>query len=222
MMRAILRPLMCGVLLPWLLAAADPVIFFSKSFPGSTPEYVAITVDKSGQGVYKEAPDDEMPAKFQVAAADVAEIFELAAKVDYFNRPLESGLKVAFMGEKTFRWDDGSGKTPLPEQKFNYTQDLDGQKLLDWFEKISQTEYLFFNLQRSMKFDRLGVHKALLLIEAAWDKKRIVGPDQFLPLVDRIAKNSAFMNIARERAAALGDAIRAMKNELPKVEGAKP
>ena len=211
-----------ALLLPWTLAAAEPVIFFSKSFPGSVPEYVAITVDKSGQGVYKEAPDDDMPAKFQVAKEQVAEIFELAAKVEYFQRPLESGLKVAFMGEKIFRWDDGSGKTPLPEQKFNYTQDLDGQKLLDWFEKISQTEYLFFNLQRTMKFDRLGVHRALLLIEAAWDKKRVVGAEQFLPLVDRIAKNSAFMNIARERAAALGEAIRASQNEPPRVEGAKP
>ena len=217
-----MRTTLLAMLLPAALAAAEPVIFFSKSFPGSVPDYVAITLDKNGQGVYKEAPDDEMPAKFQVAKDETAEIFELVAKVDYFNRPLESGLKVAFMGEKTFRWDDGSGKAPLPEQKFNYTQDLDGQKLLDWFEKISQTEYLFFNLQRSMKFDRLGVHKALLLIEAAWDKKRLVGHDQFLPLVDRIAKNSAFMNIARERAAAMADAIRAARNETPKIEGAKP
>jgi hypothetical protein len=35
-----------------------------------------------------------------------------------------------------------------------------------------------------------------------------VAPDQFLPLLDRIAKNESFLHIARERAAGLAESIR--------------
>ena len=41
-----------------------------------------------------------------------------------------------------------------------------------------------------------------------WDRKRLVAPEQFLPLLDRIAKNESFLHMARERAAALAEAIR--------------
>lgn len=52
---------------------------------------------------------------------------------------------------------------------------------------------------------------ALLLLETSWDKKRLVAPGQFLPMLDRIAKNETYMHTARLRAAAIADAIRANK-----------
>ena len=97
-----------------------PRLFYSKSFPGSTPAYVQITLDKSGEAVYREAPDDDLPLKFQLTEAETAEVFALAEKLDYFKHPLESGLKVAFMGTKTFRYENGAEKT---EVKFNYSED---------------------------------------------------------------------------------------------------
>jgi hypothetical protein len=56
--------------------------------------------------------------------------------VDHFKRPLESGLNVAKMGEKTFRWKTGETKN---EVKFNYSQDADAKVLHEWFEKITET-----------------------------------------------------------------------------------
>jgi hypothetical protein len=38
-----------------------------------------------------------------------------------------------------------------------------------------------------------------------------VAPLQFLPLLDRVANNEAFLHMARERAAALAEKIRAEK-----------
>ena len=117
-------------------AAAEPRLFFSKSFPGSSPAYVAITVEPDGAGEYKEAPDDASPLKFQLSGSVAAEMFALAEKLDHFKRPLESPLKVAQMGMKTFRFEDGAVKT---EVKFNFSEDPDARTLTDWFERISET-----------------------------------------------------------------------------------
>ena len=48
-----------ALLLMAAAAFAEPHIFYSKSFPGSAPAYLEITLEKSGEGVYKEAPDDD-------------------------------------------------------------------------------------------------------------------------------------------------------------------
>ena len=59
-----------------------------------------------------------------------------------------------------------------------------------------------------VRFDRLGVNRSLLQVEAAFDRKRLVAPERFLPLLDRIAKNDSYLHMARERAASLADFIR--------------
>jgi hypothetical protein len=187
------------------LAADSGRIVYTKSFPGSTPAYVEIGVDPSGAATYKETADDD-PESFHLDADSTAQIFSLAAKLDHFSHPLESGLKVANMGAKTFRWEDGEKKT---EVKFNYSLDENAKTLHDWFERISQTEQLLVMFRRAVRHDKLGVNEALLNIQAVWEQKKLVAASQFLPLLDQVAKNDAYMHMARERAAQLGDAIRA-------------
>jgi hypothetical protein len=189
------------------LFAADAAakLQYVKSFPGSVPAYVSIELLRTGEGVYKEAPEDENPVDFKVPAEDAEQMFALAEKLDRFKRPLESNLKVANMGAKTFRFEQGSVKN---EQKFNYSLDTDAQALQDWFERLTETQRLHFDLERTAKFDRLGVNKTLLQIEAANDRKRLVGTDRFLPLLDRVAKNDSYLHMARERAATLAESIR--------------
>lgn len=192
-----------------LVAGADvPRLVFSKSFPGSAPAYVEITLDRSGNASYKEAADDDQPLRFQVPESDVAVIFGLADKLGHFNHPLEAPLKVAFMGTKMFRFEAGAEKQ---EVKFNYSEDPDAQALLDWFERISETEQHVINLERTVKYDKLGVNEALLLLQISFDHKRLVAPQQLLPLLDRVVKNDSYMHMARERAAGLAEAIRAAK-----------
>jgi hypothetical protein len=115
-------------------ASAQPLLTYSKYFKGSKPETVIITLNKSGEAVYKEGLDDDQPLKFQLAESETAEIFALAGKLGRFNREIESGLKVANMGVKTFRFQDGAVKN---EVKFNYSQDPDAEALHDWFERIA-------------------------------------------------------------------------------------
>jgi len=192
-----------------LIAATDPPrLFFSKSFPGSTPAYVEITIERNGSALYKEAVDDDQPIKFQIGESDTSAIFGLADRLGHFNRPLEAPIKVAFMGMKTFRFEAGPEKQ---EVKFNYSEDLDAQALLDWFERISETEQHLINLERTVKYDKLGVNEALLLLQISYERKRLVAPQQLLPLLDRVVKNDSYMHMARERAANIAEAIRAAK-----------
>lgn len=200
-MRSALLLLACAT-----VALAEPRLYFQKVFPGSSPAYIAITVEQSGAGEYKEAPEDDNPLKFQLAPAEAAEVFALAAKLDHFKRPLESPAKVAQMGMKTFRFEDGAARS---EVKFNFSEDADARALADWFERISETCQDYFALERAVKYDKLGVNQALLQFTAATERKRVVSPEMFLPLLDRVARNASYMNMARTRAALLAESIRA-------------
>lgn len=201
--------LLCALLAAAALHAADlPKIRYSKDFPGSVPAYSAVWVDKGGRGEFTDSPEGDLPIKLQLEPSEVTAIFSLAEKAGNFSRPLESGLKVAFTGAKVFRYVDGAISQ---EVKFNYTQDPDGQALLDWFERIVETAMHVINLERSARFDRLGVDKALLQLQVSVDRGRLAGAQQLLPILDRIAKNPSFFNRARERASAIAESIRAGK-----------
>jgi hypothetical protein len=184
---------------------AAPQLFYSKFFKGSVPEYVAITVERDGQATYQEAKEDDNPIKIQLDRASLHEMFDLTEKLDRFQHPLESGLKIANLGLKTFRFDDGAEHHEI---QFNYSQDLSAQALLDLFERITETEQHFANLDRTAHFEKLGVNDVLLQMQVTMEHNRLVAPEQFLPLLDRIAKNESYLHISRERAAAIADEIR--------------
>jgi len=196
-------------LMPLLLicisASAAPRLFYSKYFKGSVPEYVAITVERNGDAIYQEAKSDDNPIKLHLPDADVQELFSLAEKLDRFQRPLESGLKVANMGAKTFRFEDGAEKH---EVEFNYSSDPMAQAMWDWFERIAESERHLIDLERAVRYDKLGTNDALLLLQITYEHKRLVAPEQFLTLLDRVAKNESFVHIARERAASLAESFR--------------
>jgi hypothetical protein len=184
---------------------AAPRLFYSKYFKGSVPEFVAVTVERDGQMTYQEAKDDDNPIHVQLDNATTQELFDLTDKLDHFQRPLESGLKIANLGVKTFRFEDGAEHHEI---QFNYSQDTNAQVLADRFERISETEQHFVNLDRTAHFEKLGVNDVLLEMQQSWERSRLVAPEQFLPLLDRIAKNESYLHISRERAAAIAEAIR--------------
>ncbi|MBV9009148.1 MAG: hypothetical protein JO354_08280 [Verrucomicrobia bacterium] len=191
-----------------LLATTQPRIIYSKSFPGSAPAYFQIVLDKNGAAEYKEDPKDDNPLRFQLTEAECSAIFALADKLDHFSRPLESGLKVANMGAKTLRFE---GDGPPHETKFNYSDDLDAKTIADWFERIAESERNYIALERAVRFDKLGVQDAILQIEILRNQKRLVAEKQFLPMLDRVANNESYMHMARTRAAALAESIRASR-----------
>jgi hypothetical protein len=187
------------------LPAAEPLLFYSRTFPKSAPPYIQVTVTKGGDAEYREAVDDDLPVKFKMSSADTATLFGLAEKLDYFKHPIEAPVKVAFTGDKVFRYDDGAQKT---EVKFNYSMDPTAQALLDWFEHMAEAAQDRTALERAAKYDHLGVMQALIGLESSLGRGRVAAPEQFLPLLDRIANNQVYMHTARARAAELAESIR--------------
>lgn len=180
--------------------------FYSKAFPGSTPAYVQVTLEKNGEAVYREAPDDDLPLNFKLTDTETAEVYALVEKLDHFKRPIESGLKVAFMGSKTFRLEKSADKS---EVQFNYSEDPNAKLLWEWCERMTESAQHRIALDRAAKYDKLGVVKALNLLGSAIDRKRVVGLEQYLPTLDRIVKNPSYMHTARARAAEIAEYIRA-------------
>jgi hypothetical protein len=191
-------------------AADGPLVIYSKSFPGSDPAYMLISVQKDGAVSYNESTDPDNAENFKLEPGTVAAIFDYARKLGNFKGTLESGLKVANMGAKTLRWEDGAETS---EAKFNYSQDDNVAKLVDIFEAISESERLFGQLKRAIRFDKLGVNDAVLRVNILYNQKRLMGIPQYLPLLERIAKDESFLHMARERAAALADGVRATSGE---------
>jgi len=188
-----------------LLAQDAPSLFYSKSFPGSRPAYQEIRLSRDGTMEYREGPEEDDPVVLKLSQAQVDAVFALSDKLNHLDRQLESGLKVARMGEKTMRWQQGAVKH---EVKYNYTTELDGQALQEWFENLCDSARLYIDLERTVKYDKLGVNQALLRVESGWDRQVLVGTSQFLPMLDRIVKNETFLNMARDRAEKLAAQIR--------------
>jgi hypothetical protein len=192
--------------LPWLAVAQDaPRLFYSKTFPGSKPAYQEIRLDREGAVEYREGPTEDNPIVFKLTPEETETVFGLSDKLGHFGKELESGLKVARMGEKLFRWEQGAEKH---EVKFNYSLEVDAQTLHDWFERMCESAQYNIELERAARYDKLGVNQAILKLEAAWDRKRLVGLDQYLKMLDRVANNDSYLNMARERAQKLAALFR--------------
>ena len=186
---------------------ALPRVVFIKEFPGSSPAYYSITVIQNGEAVYATAPDDPQPVRFRLSAPLTGRVFQIAARLNHFRTPLETRKKtrVASMGKKTLRYEAGAQRF---ETSYNFTGNPDAAALTRLFEKISLTEEYLLGLERVVRFDRLGVMRQLLWIEIGMNRRDLVAPVQFVPLLEQIVQDSRFLNIAQERAAHLLKRIR--------------
>lgn len=184
-------------------SADTPKLIYTKTFPKSSPEYMRLLIDASGNLEYTELPKDDHPLSTQIPQREATSLFDMAGKLDNFKTPLESGLKVANTGKKVFRYEDGKGGSS--ETTFNYSLNPVAQQLLEKLEEIASSERAYLDLDRTVHFDKLGVNDALAEVEALWERKQLAAPAQFIPLLTRVSTHDSFMHLARDRAARLKD-----------------
>jgi len=192
-------------------AAAAPAakLTYRRVFRSSVPELIEISVrDDSDQGSceIRQLEEDPEALTCEVGAAVRAKMFSLAAQLNYFDgKDLDVHRKIANLGEKTFRWESGKESH---EVKFNYTLDSSASQLLQLFEGLARQQELIVLLQRRMKYDRLGINDAIMQFERDYDKGLLPEPQRALPLLDQIAGDSRFVEIARQRCRSLAERIR--------------
>jgi hypothetical protein len=182
---------------------------FRRVFKESTPELIEICVAQdTDKATYEIRQLEEDPEKlpFEVGAALRAKMFHLAGQMNHFqNQDLDVHRKIANLGEKTFRWEQGS---EAHEVKFNYTLNTAATQLLQIFEGLARQQELVALLERRMKYDRLGINDALLQFETDLNKNMLPEPQRALPVLDQIAGNPQFVEIARQRARTMAERIR--------------
>jgi hypothetical protein len=185
-------------------------ITYRKIFKSSYPEFVELKVNDSGSGSYdiRQLSDESSPQPMELDAEIVQKIFDLAAKLHNFDgMELEMHRRIANLGEKTFRYDRGA---ETHQVKFNYTLDRSAEQLLQIFETLARQQSDLSDLQRTMRYDRLGVNDVLRQIEKDYDANLLPEPQKFLASLDQLGADQHFIDIARDRARALAARIRSM------------
>jgi hypothetical protein len=184
-------------------------ITFRRIFKLSTPELIEITVsEKSDSATYeiRQLDDDPGAMPFAVGAPLRAKMFALAGELRHFeDQDLDVHRKIASLGEKTFRWQQGA---VAHETKFNYTLNPAAAQLLQIFEGLARQQEHFDILSRRIKYDRLGMNDALMECDADFTRGLLPEPQSLLPLLDQIAGDTHLVEIARQRARNLAERIR--------------
>jgi hypothetical protein len=189
-------------------AGDTPTVTFRKVFKQSFPEFVEIKVGENGQASYdiRQLDEEANPQPFAVSRPIVEKIFQLAAQLHHFDGPsLDIHRKIANLGEKTFRYEKGA---EAHETTFNYTLDSTASQLLDLFEGLGREQIDLNNLERAMRYDRLGVNDAVMRLETDYNNKLIPEPDRLLASLDQLAADEKYLDIARQKARTLAGRIR--------------
>lgn len=202
--------LLCVFLfVPLIHADSGPVtISYRRVFKGSNPEFIEIKITEPGKATFelRQLDEDADPEPFEVGPAVRQKILELAADLKNFDiASLNIHKKIANLGQKTFRYERGG---EVHETTFNYTLNASANQLMQIFEGLARQQGDLALLVRSVKYDRLGVNDALRQFESDMDHRLLPEPERLLPVLDQIAADSHFMDIARTRARALAQSIR--------------
>jgi hypothetical protein len=175
-------------------------IMYTRTLAGSSPEYLAVSVNSDGSGSYVgrglEEPDH--PRTLRLSPATTQRLFALAAQLRYFRSiELDSHRKVADLGRKTLTYTNGDEKNQV---EFNFTQDRTGRELVDLFEGVANVEEQIDLLEYAIKYDPLSLPQDLLAIQIALNHNELVDPQLMVPSLQEICSNSRFMHVAQTRA----------------------
>lgn len=194
---------------PTMVSAQAGKITFRRVFPASTPEFIEITVrEDSDSATYeiRQLEEDAGSAPFEISAPLRAKIFGYAAELHHFQGlDLDVHRKIANLGEKTLRWEQGNQKF---ETRFNYTLNSPATQLLLIFEGLARQQEHYVVLSRRMKYDRLGINDALLQFESDLNRGLLPEPSRLLPILDQISGDTKVVEIARQRARNLANRVR--------------
>lgn len=189
-------------------ASPGATLSYRKIFKDSSPEFLEIRIRENGAGTIdlRQLSEEADAQPFEVRPPLAARIFALAAELDHFRGvQLDVKRRIAYLGQKTFRYERGG---EAHEVTFNYTVNPAATQLTQIFEGLARQQEHLNTLARRMRYDRLGIHEALLRFEMDLNRRMIPEPDRLIPTLESIANDSRVVEIARQRARALAERIR--------------
>ena len=186
--------------------------FWKKDSSRGLLESYGVQLDGNGNGqfYFNKRNEDEIKLPITLRASAIETLRSLFEKADFLNesRDFVSQRKVADMGSKTVRFRTGSKQR---EVVYNYTEDRALQEITTFFENLCQQERALFEMNLALKYDRLGIPKKLDELDSSLNAKRVIAPERFAPVLERIYADQTLMNLARKEAKKLLVRIEKMK-----------
>jgi hypothetical protein len=184
-------------------------ITFRKVFKASYPEFVEIKVGEDGAGSWDIRQLDETPSPhpLRIGQPLTRKIFDLASDLhDFQGIDIDVHRRIANLGQKTFRYERGAENYSV---EFNYTLNNSANQLTAIFDGLSREELDLSDMERAMRYDHLGANDVMLRVQSDVKNKLLPEPEALLSLLDQVGADEDLVDIARQRARAIAEQIRA-------------
>ena len=184
-----------------------------KAIQRGSIEFYGLQLDERGKGKFsfKKREEEALELDFELKRVKVETLLSYFLRAEFLNESKDfvSPRKVADMGMKTVRFETGARKREIT---FNYTEDKTLQEIVDFFENLCQQEKSLFEMGLALKYDRLGIPKKLDELDRNLTAKRIVDPERFAPVLEKICQDESLMNLARTEAKKILSRIEKMQS----------
>ena len=74
------------------------------------------------------------------------------------------------------------------------------KKIILFFNQLSQQEQSLFEMDIALRYDRLGILKKLDQLDRYLDRKELIDPKRFIPVLEKISTDESLINLARKQA----------------------
>lgn len=176
-------------------------VFWQKDYSRGTTELHRIEVETDGSTRYvlKLGDGEPVAVDFQLKPHILRHLLEMFDQADFLNRDKNfvSSRRVADTGTRTIRLASGP---QTREVVFKHTNDRTLRKIATFFDHLSAQERFLLDLELTLKHDRLGIPRKLDQLQGFMERKTIVDPQRFSPILKRISQNTSLMNLARKTA----------------------
>jgi hypothetical protein len=176
-------------------------ILFIKDMKQGEYERFKLSLEESGRGNFEAKPREGqlVSRNLEVSTETMQQLFSLFESAQFLssNRDYESHFKVADMGMKTIVLQK---KGRSREVRFNYTTDRNINTIADQLNGIVTTELRADSLEKSMKYDKLGLPDQITALQNELNGHWLAEPQLLLPVLRQIANNPAYFNMVQRKA----------------------
>ena len=191
------------LLLPFHYSNGDVLnkITWKKDLTRGPMESYQIEVNENGQVTYQFSPDqgEVVVVNLRLSSKKVGFLLDMFSKADFLNKEKKfvSSRKVASTGINTIRLESGLQQREIV---FRYTENKSLKKIILFFNQLSQQEQSLFEMDIALRYDRLGILKKLDQLDRYLDRKELIDPKRFIPVLDKISTDESLINLARKQA----------------------
>jgi hypothetical protein len=180
-------------------------VIFTLDFPASQPEHYSIRIPSDGLAHYKSSgrlsPDsdvaDDFDLDFTLTPETRRRIFELSAKVGYFQKDIDSHKNIAFSGKKTLAYRDAKRSGT---ETYNYSQNPTVQELTTLMQNLSATLEFGHRLEYDHHYQKLALEDELKKMEDLSRNNELGEISAIRPILTEIVDDQAVINVTRARA----------------------